>query len=105
MFRVLGVYNFALHLKKTFPLIVWIFTEGEGDGIESRLPFQMFSTLHCAEHALLYPTWWIAKETLKISSFHMICTKTTVTTFKANTLIQSNWNYAGCGGALHKNSF
>ena len=26
-----------LHLKQTFPPIIWIFTEGEGDGIESRL--------------------------------------------------------------------
>ena len=25
------------YLKKTFPLIIWILTEGEGDGIESRL--------------------------------------------------------------------
>ena len=25
-----------LHLKQTFPPIIWIFTEGEGDGIESR---------------------------------------------------------------------
>ena len=24
--------------------IIWIFTEGEGDGIESRLPFKIFST-------------------------------------------------------------
>ena len=34
-----------LHLKQTFPPIVLIFTEGEGDGIESRLPFKIFSTL------------------------------------------------------------
>ena len=36
-----------LHLKQTFPHIIWIFTEGEGDGdgIESRLPFKIFSTL------------------------------------------------------------
>ena len=34
-----------LHLKQTFPPIIWIFTEGEGDGIESRLPFKIFSTL------------------------------------------------------------
>jgi hypothetical protein len=34
-----------LHLKQTFPPIIWIFTEREGDGIESRLPFKMFSTL------------------------------------------------------------
>ena len=32
-----------LHLKQTFPPI--IFTEGEGDGIEPRLPFKIFSTL------------------------------------------------------------
>ena len=35
-----------LHLKQTFPPIIWIFTEGEGDGMESRLPFKIFSTLN-----------------------------------------------------------
>ena len=35
-----------LHLKQTFPPVIWIFTEGGGDGIESRLPFKIFSTLH-----------------------------------------------------------
>ena len=34
-----------LHLKQTFLPIIWIFTEGEGDGINSRLPFKIFSTL------------------------------------------------------------
>ena len=34
-----------LHHKQTFTPIIWIFTEGEGDGIESRLPFKTFSTL------------------------------------------------------------
>ena len=34
-----------LHLKQTLSTIIWIFTEGEGDGIESRLPFKKFSTL------------------------------------------------------------
>ena len=34
-----------LHLKQTFPLIILIFTEGEDDEIESRLPFKIFSTL------------------------------------------------------------
>ena len=34
-----------LHLKQTFPPLIWIFFEGEGDGIESRLPFKIFSTL------------------------------------------------------------
>ena len=34
-----------LHLKETFPPIIWIFAEGEGDGIEFWLPFKIFSTL------------------------------------------------------------
>ena len=34
-----------LHLKQTFPSIIWIFTEGECDGIESRLPCKIFPTL------------------------------------------------------------
>ena len=34
-----------LHLKQTFPPIIWIFTEGESDGIKSRLPFKFFSSL------------------------------------------------------------
>ena len=34
-----------LHLKQTFLPIIWIFTEGVGDGIESRLPFKIRSTL------------------------------------------------------------
>jgi len=34
-----------LHLKQTFPQIILIFTEDEGNGIESRLPFKKFSTL------------------------------------------------------------
>ena len=34
-----------LHLKQTFQPIIWILTEGEGDGIEPRLPLRIFSTL------------------------------------------------------------
>ena len=35
------------YLKQTFPPIIWIFTEGnKGDGIKSRLPFKIFSTLN-----------------------------------------------------------
>ena len=34
-----------LHLKQTIPPIIWIFTEGKGDGIESRLSSKKFSTL------------------------------------------------------------
>ena len=36
---------FVLHLKQTFLPIILIFTEGEGDGIKTRLPFKIFSTL------------------------------------------------------------
>ena len=41
-----------LHLKETFPFKIWIFTEGEGDVIKSRLPFKIFSTLHDLEYFL-----------------------------------------------------
>ena len=34
-----------LHLKQTFLPIIWILTEGIGDGFESRQPFKIFSTL------------------------------------------------------------
>ena len=33
-----------LLLKQTLQTIIWIFTEGEGDRIKSRLPFLFFST-------------------------------------------------------------
>ena len=35
----------SLYLKQTFPPIIRIFTEGEGDEIKSRLPFKIFSAL------------------------------------------------------------
>ena len=34
-----------LHLKETFPPIIWIYAEGEGDEINSSLSFKIFSTL------------------------------------------------------------
>ena len=34
-----------LHLEQTFSPLIWIFTECEGDEIESRQPFKIFSTL------------------------------------------------------------
>ena len=34
-----------LRLKQTSPPIILIFIEGEGDGIESKLPFKILSTL------------------------------------------------------------
>ena len=48
----------SLHLKQTFPPIIWIFTEG--DGIKSRLPFKIFSTLTTRKHLT----------SLQIRSFH-----------------------------------
>ena len=48
-----------LHLKQTFPQIIWIFTEG--DGIESSLPFKIFSTL------ILIVRQPRAKTTIKLS--------------------------------------
>ena len=44
------------YLKQTFLPIIWIFTEVEGDGIESRLPFKIFSTSTFLE--LLISTGW-----------------------------------------------
>ena len=38
-------YVLTLHLKQAFPPIIRIFTEGEGDGIDSRQPFKIFATL------------------------------------------------------------
>ena len=43
-----------LHLKQTFQPIIWIFFEGKGDGIESRLPFEIFSTLLVTNLCFLY---------------------------------------------------
>ena len=39
------------HLKQTFLPIIWIFTEG--DVIESRLPFKVFSTLKASTYIFL----------------------------------------------------
>ena len=43
-----------LRLKQTFPPIIWICTEGEGDRIESRVPFKIFSTL-CSYLVFMQP--------------------------------------------------
>ena len=45
---------FPLHLKQTFPPITWIFMEGEGDVIDSRLPFKIFSTLRIRDTFVIY---------------------------------------------------
>ena len=62
---LLGIVNKLLKTKSwltthsnvlPFPPIIWIFTEGEGDGIESRVPFKIFPAL--SVHIL----WWNGKE-------------------------------------------
>ena len=79
---------FLLHLQQTFPPIIWIFTEGEGDRIETMLPFEIFSTLtyqlietretlSCSKHScwsnqipLLYitcPVQWKARTHIALS--------------------------------------
>ena len=40
--------------KQTFPPIILIFTEGEGAGIESRLPFEIFSSLTVKPSSCIY---------------------------------------------------
>ena len=48
-----------LQLKQTFPPIIWIFTEVEGDGIESRLHLKIFTTLLIFNDLSLFrPVLW-----------------------------------------------
>ena len=32
------------HIKQTYPSMIWIFIEGEGDRVEFRRPFKIFFT-------------------------------------------------------------
>ena len=49
--NVVGITQqcFALFPQETFPEIISIFPEGEGDGFESRLPLKIFSALPVME--------------------------------------------------------
>ena len=58
-----------LHLKQTFPPIIWIFIEGEGDGIESRLPFKIFSTLLLGMYNFVTIISWSDESQLLWESF------------------------------------
>ena len=49
-----------LHLKQIFPHIIWIFTEAEGDGIESRLPFKILHTKLLQENTW-FPDWFVSQ--------------------------------------------
>ena len=43
---LIGSNVLPLCFKQNLPPIIWIFIKCEGDGIESRLPFKILSTLH-----------------------------------------------------------
>ena len=53
-----------LHLKQTFSHIIWIFTESEGDKIESRLPFKIFSTLPLARPLRIFTPTYVPTDVL-----------------------------------------
>ena len=57
---------FAFTIKQTFLPIIWIFTKGEGDAIESRLPFKIFSTF-TKKNPNRY-TWIFQPKSLKVRS-------------------------------------
>ena len=62
-----------LHLKQTFLPIIWIFTEGEDDGNESRLPSKIFSTLQRMHFRLCFcyqykKCYWESCNLLKVMS-------------------------------------
>ena len=61
-----------LHLKQTFPLIIWIFTEGEGDGIENTVPFKISFTL--ALHTTCLKWFWLLLLCLKTQVRGHFCT-------------------------------
>ena len=45
------LYTSSIFLN--FPPLIWIFTEGKGDGIKFRLPFKIFSTLQVCNLLLI----------------------------------------------------
>ena len=53
-----------LHLKQTFPPLIWIFTEGEGDGIEFRLPFKSSLLLKWCIHYIFWSLDFCDKVTI-----------------------------------------
>ena len=65
---------FAFTPQANFPPFIWIFSEDEGDGIKSRLPFKIFSTLltgiggwiHCKNDGMSTGGWWASKVYLRI---------------------------------------
>ena len=64
-----------LHLKQTFPPKIWIFTEGEGNGIKFRLPFKIFSTLRNVWVTTLLLCFWknLLISSKKMASMLLVC--------------------------------
>ena len=66
-----------LHLKQTFPLMIWILNNGEGDGIESIFHRSFISEQYFKFDYIVHsnkedsPDWWLAKneKNIKIDSF------------------------------------
>ena len=83
-----------LHLKQTFLSTIWIFTEGEGDQIKSRLPFKIFdenfgihdnmqvNIIVCSQHAVYT---WVAKLCWKSCNFAIFCGNALLVNFEGQS--------------------
>ena len=58
---------FCLYTSSELSCQIWIFTEDEGDGIKSRLPFKIFSTLSGKNELFIFD---IANETTRL--YHLL---------------------------------
>ena len=59
MMSTIYLFFLNLDLKQTFPPIIWIFTESEGDEIIPRLPFKIFSPLTYYQ-SITHTSQWIS---------------------------------------------
>ena len=75
-----------LHLKQTFRPIIWTFSECEGDQIESRLPFKIFSTLHSMTWEVMFSKRHFRKFEKSWLLMHLILKRT----WKVGLLFQHN---------------
>ena len=73
-----------LHLKQTFPTIILIFIEGEGDGMKSRLLFKIFTTLLISIKKNLHLCYHFQ---MKLKSWFLLCQQ-------VNTCLFSSCSYA-----------
>ena len=85
-----------LQLKQTFPPIIWIFTEGEGDGLESRLPFKIFSSLF-GDVCCFLADGVVVPEIYKLAQIISILKKTGLVSYDYKTFIDKNGDYPRIG--------